>query len=370
VRTRFSLASGVRFSNVRHRIQSAMKAVACLKPFLLASMICLCSFGPGAVRAGAADETAVPAAVETNATLLASNELRLALQAIEELRRELEASAARGTQAMTVAIGTLESALVRQHERELETLRQSNKNTLTTAAIFGAVAFITLMGIALILMRTVGRVSDVVALAVARGPALGGGAGGAFTAGELAGGGASAVEQASARFIGAVEQLHKRMQELEQSVLLRTPQPAAGAALPEGTARAAGANIHAFPQAEPAPALSPAEAASASEAHLLLGKGQALLNLDDAAEALACFDQAVALDPGNAEAHVKRGMALEKLQNWEQAAESYDRAIALNNSLTVAYLYKGGVCNRLQRFREALDCYEQALRTEKKTQAS
>ena len=83
-----------------------------------------------------------------------------------------------------------------------------------------------------------------------------------------------------------------------------------------------------------------------------------------------CFDEALSLEPKNAEAFVRRGMALEKLQDWEQALGSYDRAIEADQSMTVAYLYRGGVCNRLQRYREALESYEQALRTEKKSQAS
>jgi tetratricopeptide (TPR) repeat protein len=101
---------------------------------------------------------------------------------------------------------------------------------------------------------------------------------------------------------------------------------------------------------------------------VLLGKGQALLNLDAPEQALACFDEVLGLDPNNAEAYVRRGLAF-KLQNWEQALENYDRAIAADQALTIAYLYKGGVCNRLQRHKEALESYEQALQTESKVRA-
>jgi tetratricopeptide (TPR) repeat protein len=117
----------------------------------------------------------------------------------------------------------------------------------------------------------------------------------------------------------------------------------------------------------------PAEAADlqpVDQVSLLLGKGQALLNLGEAEQALSCFDQAVALSPNHADALVKRGMALEKLQRMEAAIESYDRAIAANASMTLAYLYKGAVCNRLQRFREALECYENALKSEQKLAVS
>ena len=102
----------------------------------------------------------------------------------------------------------------------------------------------------------------------------------------------------------------------------------------------------------------------------MLGKGQTLLNLGEAQEAIACFEQALTLHPGNPDALVKKGLALEQQENWDAALESYNRALALDGTLTVAYLYKGGVCNRLQRYQEALASYEQALHTERKSRAS
>ena len=110
-----------------------------------------------------------------------------------------------------------------------------------------------------------------------------------------------------------------------------------------------------------------AEAAAAPEAAritVLLGKGQSLLNLDQAEEAVACFDQVLALDANHPEALVKKGAALERLRKLDEAIACYDRAIAADGSLTVAYLYKGGLFNRMERFGEALECYEQALRTQ------
>ena len=62
--------------------------------------------------------------------------------------------------------------------------------------------------------------------------------------------------------------------------------------------------------------------------------------------------------------------AFEKLRRPAEAIECYDRAIAIDGSLTIAYLYKGGLCNRLERFNEAVECYEQALRTQEKQRAA
>ena len=87
-----------------------------------------------------------------------------------------------------------------------------------------------------------------------------------------------------------------------------------------------------------------------------------------AAEALGCFEQALALEPNHAEALVRKGVALERLQKPDEAIACYDQAIAADASLTVAYLYKGGLFNRLERFNEALACYEQALRTQENRQ--
>ena len=97
---------------------------------------------------------------------------------------------------------------------------------------------------------------------------------------------------------------------------------------------------------------------------MLLGKGQSLLNLDQAEEALACFDQVLTLDPNHPEALVKKGAALERLRKLDEAIACYDQAIAADSSMTVAYLYKGGLFNRMERFGEALECYEKALHTQ------
>jgi tetratricopeptide (TPR) repeat protein len=122
------------------------------------------------------------------------------------------------------------------------------------------------------------------------------------------------------------------------------------------------------PNGEPEPVAAEA-APPSSEAALisfLLGKGQSLLNLDKAEDALACFDEILSLRAGHPEALVKKGTALEKLRRLNEAVECYDQAIAADNSMTIAYLCKGGLFNRMERYSEALECYEKALRTQEK----
>ncbi len=47
------------------------------------------------------------------------------------------------------------------------------------------------------------------------------------------------------------------------------------------------------------------------------------------ADALASYDQAIALDPDHAEAHCNRGVVLAGLHRHADALASYDRVIAL-----------------------------------------
>jgi tetratricopeptide (TPR) repeat protein len=91
---------------------------------------------------------------------------------------------------------------------------------------------------------------------------------------------------------------------------------------------------------------------------ILLGKGQTLLGLGRAEEALACFNEGLADNPDHVELLLKKGTAQERLQQLEAALASYDRAIVLNRSLTTAHLLKAGVLSRLGREAEALQCYE------------
>jgi len=114
----------------------------------------------------------------------------------------------------------------------------------------------------------------------------------------------------------------------------------------------------------PSPALAPAHQANGTAARLasLLAAGDALLNLKQAARAIVCFDEVLALDSRSATAYMRKGTALEQLGRLDEALAAYDQAIALDVSLTDAYVAKGGVYNRLERYREALECYEKAAR--------
>jgi hypothetical protein len=333
---------------------------------------------PDAVTALKTNE---PSIAELRLSTNVEAEILLTRQALDQLRREVEQSATRNAAAITSSLSLVESTLARLHEKQMESTRSSNRTILILSGVFAALGLVCLLLISLVLMRAIGRFSEVAAAAPAQGQLLGTGqAMAALGAGEMAASRRGAADEASSRFQSALEQLQRRIGELEQSAQATvsgnaapTSSTAPRVVSPKPADEQVGPTLDIqplLPDDELAPAATEDEAAPASRATVLLGKGQALLNLDSAEPALKCFEEALTLEPNNAEAFVRRGMALEKLQDWEGALESYDRAIEADQSMTVAYLYRGGVCNRLQRYREALESYEQALRTEKKSQAS
>jgi tetratricopeptide (TPR) repeat protein len=292
---------------------------------------------------GKADET------KTQDTLRAYLQLQEQLHAtqlaIERNRNEAAAAAAENVKAIANRLQGIEPAPTLQRAQELEAMQSSNRAMLFVAGLFASLGFLAMLFLAYFQWRTINRLEEISA-ALPAAPALGSGspvaALGARDAPVVSVG---PVEQSSQRLLRALEQLEKRIDQLEH-----TPNPP----VPKGASRA---------QAAPAPAHT-AVAPDGVRIAMLLGKGQSLLNLDQAEVALACFDQVLALDSNHAEALVKKGAALERLRMLDEAITCYDQAIAADGSMTVAYLYKGGLLNRIERFGEALECYEQALRTQ------
>jgi tetratricopeptide (TPR) repeat protein len=162
------------------------------------------------------------------------------------------------------------------------------------------------------------------------------------------------VADANTRLFGAVDQLQKRILELEQgsrAVLNGTKSASTDAGAIGATATATASNGHDDPIAN------------------LIADGQTLLNAEQPEKALRLFDEALAINPEHSGALVKRGGALEKLERFDEAVACYDRAIAAEPTATIAYLQKGGLFNRLARYDDALRCYEEALRSQERQKA-
>ena len=329
----------------------------------------LCSSAAEEDPASAARAALQAVSASTQISTNAEAELRKTQESIEKLRRELEARSAQNSEALTASLRLIETSMGRMHDRHMEAVQSSNRAILTVAGVFAAVGIIGLIFILILLARALGRFSEIAMSAAPRAQLLGAGqSGGLLGGGDGPGNRLGSAEEASGRFQGAIDQLQKRILELEQSAQASAT---AGTRSRAALAKPAdGSNIEPLmPEDTTSGAASEVEP-PASRSTVLLGKGQALLNLDATETAMECFDEVLDLEPNNAEALVKRGMAFEKMQDWENALENYDRAITADSSMTVAYLYRGGVCNRLQRYREALESYERALLTEKSSRAS
>jgi predicted TPR repeat methyltransferase len=76
------------------------------------------------------------------------------------------------------------------------------------------------------------------------------------------------------------------------------------------------------------------------QAVLHFNLGNALVQQGRLAEALACYDQAIALQPDYGQAWCNRGNLLQMRHQIDAAVESYDRAIALNTEYADAYWNK------------------------------
>jgi tetratricopeptide (TPR) repeat protein len=302
-------------------------------------------------------------------------------RSIELIREETAATAKRNSEAVEARLGRIEESVNAQHQRELENLQRSHRFTLIIVGVFAGVGFFGMLFFAVFLLRVMNQRTETLVSQIAGqpfGPAL---APAALGAGDTQIVPVNRVEQSTTRFLNTIERLEKRILELEgaaepapgpgsrRAFAVVQPEPKKPAEPPRAATEASAESSDPQASAEPESAAVRAKAERAerdARVALLLGKGQALLNLQQADNALACFDEIIALDSTNAEAFVKKGIALERLGRLDDAINSYDRAIALDDSMTMAYLSKGGVFNRLERYGEALQCYEQALRAQQK----
>jgi tetratricopeptide (TPR) repeat protein len=293
---------------------------------------------------------------ETNSQELLRTYLQLQEQvhatrlAIESVGAEAKQAAAQNAEELGVRLHALEQAVAAQRAKELEAMQSSNRNMLYVAGAFASIGCVAMLLMGYYQWRTVNRLAELSAGIPAGAMALGGmrpiAAIGAGSTHEVT---AAPLLNPNPELLETIQRLEKRVHELEHA----SPAP-----LTNGSPSEKNGLAHDDDEAK-APAVE-----EVKSVNLLLGKGQSLLNLDKAEEALVSFDEALALEPNNAEALVKKGTALERLRKLNEAIDCYDRAIAADRLMTIAYLYKGGLFNRMERFGEALECYEMALKTQ------
>jgi tetratricopeptide (TPR) repeat protein len=273
---------------------------------------------------------------------------------IEQNRKEAEVAAARNSGALADRLQVLEESLAAQRSRELQAMHESNHAILTVAGTFATVGFLAMLLMAWFQWRAVHRLAEMAAslprtFGPAALPAIGMGDSHVLSIGQS--------ESNGGPLLGAIGRLEKRIDQLEHSKRPAIPQLAESPG--NHSTPAAPTTTSASVQG---PENGESQSGGSSRFALLLAKGKSLLNMDQPEEALACFEQALTLEPKNAEAELHKGLALERMRKMDDALACYDRAIAADSLLTVAYLHKGALYNRMERFSEALECYEEALR--------
>ncbi|HTS18458.1 MAG TPA: tetratricopeptide repeat protein [Verrucomicrobiae bacterium] len=293
--------------------------------------------------------------------------------AVEQAREDAEATAKRNSEEVQSRLNQIEQSVTAERSREIEVMQSSHRFTLIMVSVFAGAGFFGMLFLSVFLLRIMNRRTETLIAqfaAHALNPAF---APPALGPGDTQVVVPNRVDQSTARFLNTIERLEQRIHELEDS-------SETAAILEEATSRRSiepssngGTNGDESVEPKNGNEVDSATVRAKNERAerdariaLLLGKGQAHLNLQQADTALTCFNEVITLDSTNAEAFVKKGMALERLGSLDEAIDCYDRAIALDHSMTMAYLSKGGVFNRLERYGEALQCYEQALRAQQK----
>jgi tetratricopeptide (TPR) repeat protein len=93
----------------------------------------------------------------------------------------------------------------------------------------------------------------------------------------------------------------------------------------------------------------------------LHNRGVALYNLGRFEDALASYDQALAVRPGEAATHNNRGNTLRELSRFNDALASYDEAVALKPDYVDAYYNRANLLQKLKRLNEALASYDEVI---------
>lgn len=339
---------------------------------LVVCSLCLCGPGRSAetnalntvpepaveAKAGTNLPAGLDAELQLRTYLKLQEQLHATLLAIEQARQDASDESKTHTDALATRLELLEQSLIKQREQQWQSVQDSNRTMLVLAGSVIGLGLLALIFTLVFQSRGMNRLAEIATTisqdrdrSFAPGslpPALG--------HGEhllLGNGGANASQR---NLLATVERLQDRIQELERTA---HPEPPFTDLQPANPAAAAGlrpvSNNNGGAQPRPL-----------DHAAALVGKAQVLLRINQVQEALACYDEALAEAPHDAETHLRRGQALEKLKRYDEALASYDQALALNRGLTQAYLCKGAVFNEQERYAEALACYEQALHTETK----
>lgn len=140
------------------------------------------------------------------------------------------------------------------------------------------------------------------------------------------------------------------------------PRALAGAALGIERLTRKGANLSELGRHEEALAChNQALALNPDHAVLWGNKGSTLHSMGRYEEALACHDRALELEPGDYIAWHNKGSILDQLGHYEEALMYLNRALEINPRLAKPWLAKGSALCGMGRYDEALACFDYSL---------
>jgi glycosyl transferase family 25 len=90
-------------------------------------------------------------------------------------------------------------------------------------------------------------------------------------------------------------------------------------------------------------------------------RGDELAREDRLEDALACYDTALAADPGHLRALNNRGLMLHRLRRLDEALVCFERVLALTPSSAEAQFNRGSILQELDRREEAVSSYNSTL---------
>ena len=99
-------------------------------------------------------------------------------------------------------------------------------------------------------------------------------------------------------------------------------------------------------------------------------KGYSFGLLENYEESIACFDEAIKLNPEDSAAWYYKGVSLGLLENYEEAIACYDEAIKLNPEYSAAWKNKGYSLASLGRYKEAIVCFDEVIKLDPEDSAA
>ena len=275
------------------------------------------------------------------------DELREQLRAMQRSNEEMQRSSAQASEkwsemvdqntTLSNVLTGLQQTLDTQRERELELAKQSNSlylKVIIGAAVAVFLVFLFSYWFQLRCLNRVMELSHSLPAPVPHEPVL-----------------LQQENPATSKLLAAMKLLEHRLEQLETPTSHRATLHSNGEHAEVTSAHVSTPLLHA----------ESIEAPPASNVALLLAKGQTLLDAERLQEALACFQEIISIEPGNAEAHLKKGIALERMNRLDLALSAYEEALRLNPKRTVANVHKARVLAALHRYDEALSVYDSAL---------